>query len=156
MPEPARFRRKALRIGLASRFHSVVRWLRRHLNSEIHYETPPQLTGDEPLWSVVVNVIEKGTKHFRPGAEIHIIDAYAGSSERVVGIGHHRRSNRYCCLVFSIEHVENFRVKLADSPEIRQLAFERFAKNPHGTFNRPWTADEARRCCADFPKWQLL
>jgi hypothetical protein len=93
----------------------------------------------EPIWCVVANVvterpygpdgaeIRSGTKHFRPGAKLHIIDTYGGMCEYVIAIGHHRGSNRYSRMVVSVRHLENFRVKLAYSPQVIRLANERFA-----------------------------
>lgn len=117
----------------------------------------------ESVWCVVANVVTErgygpngtefrfGTKHFRPGAKLQIIDAYAGTCENVIAIGHHRGSNRYCKMVVSIRHLENFRVKLVYSPEVVRLANEHFA-----TGSPAWSEQEARQMCETFPHWQQL
>ncbi len=117
----------------------------------------------EPLWCVVANVVgerpygpggaelRSGTKHFRPGAKLYIIDAYAGMCDKVIAIGHHRGSNRYCTMVVSVRHLKNFRVKLAYSPEVIQLAKQHFA-----TGSSAWSEQEARQMCEAFPHWQQL
>ena len=117
----------------------------------------------ESVWCVVANVVTErrygpdgtefrsGTKHFRPGAKLHIIDAYAGTCENVIAIGHHRGSNRYCRMVVSVRQLENFRVKLAYSPEVVRLAIEHFATRPNA-----WSEQEARQMCEAFPQWQQL
>jgi hypothetical protein len=117
----------------------------------------------ESIWCVVANVVTErpygpggaetrsGTKHFRPGAKVHIISAYAGTCENVVAIGHHRGSNQYSRLVVPVRHLENFRVKLAYSPEVIRLANEYFA-----TGSIAWTEQEALEMCRAFPEWQRL
>jgi hypothetical protein len=117
----------------------------------------------EPIWCVVANVVTErtfgpggadvrsGTKHFRPGARLYIIDAYSGTCENVIGIGHHRGSNRYCRMVVPVRFLENFRVKLAYSPEVIRLANEHFATRPTA-----WSEREALQMCEAFHQWQQL
>jgi hypothetical protein len=116
----------------------------------------------EPIWCVVANVvterpygpdgaeIRSGTKHFRPGAKLHIIDTYGGMCEYVIAIGHHRGSNRYSRMVVSVRHLENFRVKLAYSPQVIRLANERFA-----TGRTAWSEEEARPMCKALPQFTV-
>lgn len=115
----------------------------------------------EPIWCVVANVVAEssrgpggaevrsGTDHFSPGAKLHIIGAYLGTCERVVAIGHHRGSNRYCRMVVSVRDLENFRAKLAYSPEVIRLASEYFA-----TGTVAWSEQEAVQMCAALPLWK--
>jgi hypothetical protein len=115
----------------------------------------------ESIWCVVANVVAErpygpggaetrsGAKHFRPGAKLHIIGAHTGTCETVVAIGHHRGSNQYCRMVVPVRHLENFRVKLAYSPEVIRLANEYFATGPTA-----WTEEETREMCQAFPQWQ--
>jgi len=117
----------------------------------------------EPIWCVVANVAaerphgpggaeaKSGAKHFRPGAKLHIIDAYSGMCENVIAIGHHRGSNQYCRMVVSVRHLGNFRVKLAYSQEVIRLANEHFATGPAA-----WSEQEALQMCEVFPRWQQL
>jgi len=96
--------------------------------------------GLQPIWCVVDNVVAErpygtggterrpGLKHFRYGAKLYIIDAFAGSCDRVVAIGHHSGSNRYARLVVDIHHVENFRSGLAYSPADLRIAAEHFKR----------------------------
>jgi len=119
----------------------------------------------EPVWCVVANVITErpygpdgaeirsGTKHFRPGAKLYIIDAYSGMSENVIVIGRHRGSNLYCRMVVPVWHLENFRVKLAYSPQVIQLANEHFSTRRIKT---GWSEQEALQMCEAFPLWQQL
>lgn len=134
--------------------------LRRHRRANARSLVDDQGMTD-PVWCVVANVVTErpygpdgaerrvGTKHFRAGAKLHIIDAYSGMCENVIAIGHHRGSNQYCRMVVSVRHLENFRVKLAYSPEVIRLANEHFATGPNA-----WSEKRARQMCNAFPHWQ--
>jgi hypothetical protein len=69
-------------------------------------------------------VDRKGTKHFRGGAKVLIIDGYGGMCEQVVVIGHHRASQRYAKMVLPARHLENFRAEVTYSPTVIRLVAE--------------------------------
>jgi hypothetical protein len=84
-----------------------------------------------PYWCVAANVVTErpygqdgeerrpGTKHFKPGAKVYVIDAYWGmGGERVVAVGHHRGSKRYVTITMAAKHLTNWRVELTYSPHI--------------------------------------
>jgi hypothetical protein len=71
--------------------------------------------------------------------------------ENVIAIGHHRGSNQYSRMVVSVRHLENFRVKLAYSPEVIRLANEHFAIGATA-----WSEQEALQMCEALSKWKQL
>ena len=84
-----------------------------------------------PVWCVVANVIQdrpsgpggvvihRGTKHFAPGAKVHVVDFYWGTAgERVTVVGRHRKSRRYITLTMQSSHLANWRAELTYSPHV--------------------------------------
>jgi tRNA-binding protein len=69
---------------------------------------------------------QRGTKHFRAGAKVFVIDAYWGNPGTVTVIGHHRKSGRLLCIALPAKHIENPRTKLVYSPTVRRLVEEHF------------------------------
>ena len=72
--------------------------------------------------------IKKGTKHFRGGAKVYIIDYYPGMCEGVVVVGHHRASGRYIELSMRAKHLENFRMTTVYSPKVLAVIRARHSK----------------------------
>lgn len=68
----------------------------------------------------------RGTKHFRPGAKVFVIDAFWGMYDAVTVIGHHRVSWRYSKLSMSVAHLEAFRTDRVYSPKVINLIREHF------------------------------
>jgi len=103
------------------------------------------------IWAAVGNVKDPcfidggepnhGTKHFRAGAKVYVIDAFWGTLDSVTLIGQHRKSRRFICIALKAKHVENLRVKLVYSPAVRRLA-----ENHFGTRPLP-TREDAERLC---------
>jgi len=69
----------------------------------------------------------KGTKHFRGGAKVYVIDAYGGMCESAILIGHHRANGRYINLTMKVKYLENFRVTSIYSPKVISLIKEHYA-----------------------------
>lgn len=69
----------------------------------------------------------KGTKHFRPGAKVYVIDGYRGTCETVTVIGHHRSSGRFAVLDMPVKHLEGFRLDRNYSPKVISLIEEHYA-----------------------------
>jgi len=92
------------------------------------YTMPGRLTekteGVEQVWSAVGNIVAQhsfghggletkfGTKQFRPGARVYIVNAYWGMCESVTVIGLPRKSGKYILIDIKASLIENFRVKL--------------------------------------------
>jgi hypothetical protein len=127
-------------------------WLRRLITRipapEHSMAAPsPQVGANGPVWCVAANVLierpfgpggaetRRGTRHFAPGAKVHVFNYYWGmAGESVTVIGRHRKSGRYITLVMPADHLANWRAELVYSPHvIRQvLAHGEFAGLPRG------------------------
>lgn len=93
------------------------------------------------IWAAVGNIKDpcligpeggephRGTKHFRAGAKVYVIDAFWGTLDSVTVIGQHRKSRRFMCIALKAKHIENLRAKLVYSPAVRRLAEEHFGKD---------------------------
>lgn len=64
---------------------------------------------------------EQGTRHFRPGARVHVCGLYAGMCEDVVVVGRHRGSNRYVRMVVPARRLAGFRPERVYSPRVVAL-----------------------------------
>ena len=98
----------------------------------------------EPVWCIAANVIyerrfgpggaeiRKGTKHFAPGAKVHIVNFRGTGSEKVTVVGRHRKSHRYITLVTPLKWLVNWRVELVYSPHVIQevVTFEAYQPPP--------------------------
>lgn len=96
--------------------------------------TDPAPVEPPAIWAAVGNIKDPcligpaggepsaGTKHFRAGAKVYVIDAYWGVPETVVVIGQQRSSRRFMCIAMNARHIENARAKLVYSPTVRRLA----------------------------------
>ena len=90
----------------------------------------------------------KGTKHFRPGAKVYVIDAHWGTCDAVTIIGHHRSSGRYAKLDMSVKHLENFRLDRTYSPKVISLVKQHFSGY------RKYTDEYANELFEVLPKWK--
>lgn len=91
-----------------------------------------------------------GTKHFRPGAKVYIIDWFPGMGYDVVVIAHHRKSNRPIKAIIRAKHIENLRVKNCYS-----LAAVRLIKEHQATQPAPELTQEfAETLCQVLPNWR--
>ena len=89
---------------------------------------------EETIWCVVANVkqqvpygsggkeLKNGLKHFRGGAKLYVIGAYAGLCDNLIVIGQHRKSRKYTRCVIKVNSIENIRVKQIYSPKVIELA----------------------------------
>ena len=59
---------------------------------------------------------KRGTKHFRGGAKVYVIDAYWGMCESVTVIGHHRSKGQYIKIDIRSKFLESFQLKVIYSP----------------------------------------
>jgi hypothetical protein len=119
--------------------------------------TPPQ-----ELWVVVANVKEVcpkrpdgaeercGTKHFRGGAKVYVIDAHWGLCDAVTVIGQHRKSRKWMCLHMPARHLENLRLKLVYSPAVLALMREHYTASGR---SEPPGREYAEQICAIVPRW---
>ena len=67
-----------------------------------------------------------GTKHFRGGARVYVIDAFPGTCDSATVIGHHRKSGRYIKIVVRAAYLENFRLTTVYSPKVLDLLREHY------------------------------
>ena len=118
---------------------------------------------DEPVWCVVANVvherrfgpggivIHRGTKHFAPGAKVHVVDFHWGmAGERVTVVGRHRKSKRYITLTMRSAHLANWRAELSYSPHvIREALADRGDGSGRREFGRFPQGGEASRLRAE-------
>ena len=97
----------------------------------------PQLVDDPgPSWCAVANVVKDrpygpggveirhGSKHFAPGAKVHLVTGYWGmGGENVTVVGRHRGSRRFVMLDIRSDYLRDWRTELAYSPFVtRALA----------------------------------
>lgn len=91
---------------------------------------------------------QRGTKHFRAGAKLYVIDAYWGGVDSVTVIGQHRKSRRFICIAMKAKHIANLRARLVYSPSVRRLAEEHF-----GSGRALPTKEDAERLCGYLASW---
>lgn len=85
----------------------------------------------EPRWLVAANVVRwrrygelgqefrSGTKAFRPGAKVHVIDTYPGTGdEQLTAVGHGRHTGRWITIDTSTRHLHTFRPRLVYAPAV--------------------------------------
>lgn len=63
-----------------------------------------------------------GTKHFRPGEVVYVIDWDPSNAENLFVIGHHRKSRQFVKATVDIELVEHFCMKEIVTPNVIALA----------------------------------
>ncbi|MEM8982111.1 MAG: hypothetical protein AAGC71_03735 [Pseudomonadota bacterium] len=89
-----------------------------------------------------------GTKHFKAGAKVFVIDAYWGMCDAVTVIGHHRASGRYAKLDMSVMHLSDFALTVVYSPKALALIDQHFSGR------HPYTEDYAESLLEVLPVWQ--
>lgn len=85
----------------------------------------------EPVWLVAANVLRwrrygelgqefrAGTKAFRGGAKVYVIDTYPGSgNEQLTAVGHGRGNGRWITIDTGTRHLHTFRAQLVYSPAV--------------------------------------
>ena len=111
-------------------------YLRRHnpKNNPLDRNLPSNEQLPEWAFCIVGNVVEKrfrksdnriiqGTKHFRPGAKLYILDGLWGmGAEHVIVMGQPRNKRTLIKIIFKRDLIQNFRVKqVYDKRVIREL-----------------------------------
>ncbi|WP_406091456.1 hypothetical protein [Streptomyces sp. NBC_01013] len=96
----------------------------------------------EPLWLVAANVVRwrrygdlgqefrPGTKAFRGGAKVYVLDTYPGTgNEQLTAVGHARHTGRWITIDTGTRHLHTFRPQLVYTPAV----LERCATMPART-----------------------
>jgi|GEM_PF-202255 len=128
-------------------------------------ETSPIMEPTSPAsyWTAVANVVDerpygpggletrRGTKHFRPGAKVYIIDWFPGMCDAVVVVGYHRKSGQLLTLTVQINTLRQFRAKVCYAPPVLKK-IEAYFADKGGSH---WlTREFAEQLCATLPTWQ--
>jgi hypothetical protein len=125
--------------------------------------TVPEDIKTDLYWTAVANIISErpygpggietrnGTKHFRPGAKVYIIDWFPGTCDAVTVIGHHRKSTQLMKLVVRVDALLQFRPKICYSPAVNRIIKEHFA-DEEGPCRL--TKEFAEQLCDVLPTWQ--
>ncbi|MGW1127820.1 hypothetical protein [Streptomyces sp. NPDC002526] len=100
----------------------------------------------EPRWLVAANVVRwrrygelgqefrSGTKAFRAGAKVYVVDTYPGmGSEQLTAIGHGRHTGRWITIDTGTRHLHSFRARLVYSPAVLRRCEDRLV----------WSREEA-------------
>jgi hypothetical protein len=114
----------------------------------------------EPLWCAAANVkkeilfgqehiVRKGTRHFRGGAKVYIVDAHWGMCNSVTVIGHHRATGRYIKIDIHVKRLEKFRLELVYSPKVIALIDNHFGPG----YLEYYTREYAEKIVASLPLW---
>ncbi|MEV5603891.1 hypothetical protein AB0L33_20840 [Streptomyces sp. NPDC052299] len=85
----------------------------------------------EPRWLVAANVVRwrrygelgqefrSGTKAFRPGAKVYVVDTHAGMGhEQLTAVGHGRHTGHWITIDTGTRHLHTFRARLVHSPAV--------------------------------------
>ncbi|WP_326657263.1 hypothetical protein [Streptomyces sp. NBC_00385] len=85
----------------------------------------------EPQWLVAANVVRwrrygdlgqefrPGTKAFRGGAKVYVMDTYPGmGNEQLTAVGHGRHTGRWITIDTGTRHLHTFRPQLVYSPAV--------------------------------------
>jgi hypothetical protein len=118
----------------------------------------------DSIWSVIANVkteitfgetqeIKNGTKHFKGGSKVYVIDAFWGTIERVAVIGRHRMSLKYICLKMDAKHLEDFRLSIIYSPTVIELTTNYYKETGYLGMPMP-TKEYSERILSDVPNWE--
>jgi len=120
----------------------------------------------ESYWTAVANMVperpygpggaetRRGTKHFAPGAKLHIIDWYPGGCARLIVVGQHRSSKRPVTLVIDAKLVENLRAKVCYHPAVIAKIKDHFAQSYSPNRIQHLTREFAEQVCEVVPRWQ--
>lgn len=116
---------------------------------------------EEPIWTVVANIVEErpygpngkeikiGTKYFKPGAKVYIIDWHPGTCESIIVIGMVRKSKKFIRITIKITGVENLRIKMAYNPTVIEKIQEH-----HGAEQTYLTEEFVNKMSQTIPLWQ--
>ncbi|MDK0522823.1 hypothetical protein [Streptomyces sp. ML-6] len=85
----------------------------------------------EPAWLVVANVVlwrrygdlgqelRPGTKAYRGGAKVYVVDTYAGMGhQQLTTVGHGRHNGRWITIDTGTRHLHTFRARLVYTPAV--------------------------------------
>ncbi|WP_326673093.1 hypothetical protein [Streptomyces sp. NBC_01257] len=85
----------------------------------------------EPAWLVAANVVRwrrygdlgqefrPGTKAFRGGAKVYVMDTYPGmGNEQLTAVGHGRHTGRWITIDTGTRHLHTFRAQLVYAPAV--------------------------------------
>ena len=85
----------------------------------------------EPTWLVAANVVKwrrwgdlgkelrPGTKAYRGGAKVYVVDTYPGmGNEQLTTVGRGRHTGRWISIDTSTRHLHTFRAKLVHAPAV--------------------------------------
>lgn len=116
----------------------------------------------EPVWTVAANIVaerpygpggkerKRGTKYFRGGTKVYIIDWYAGMCEKIIVVGQARKTGRMIKIVIKATWVENLRVKLCYNPQVIEKIKEHYPGSRIGELNQEF----AQTMYSAIPYWQ--
>ena len=112
-----------------------------------------------PVWAVAANIVQehllgvekelkRGTKHFRPGAKVYIVQEGWEENAEVVG---HSRGGRRIKIWLRRSYLENFRVELVYSPAVikRLTNYRSGWSNDNGREFVSWLGDEESKVKAE-------
>lgn len=115
-----------------------------------------------PRWSVAANIVAErpygplglerrsGTKHFRPGAKVWVIDWFPGTCIDIVVVGHHRGSHRFAKLALSVRFTEGWRPELVYSPTVLTMIDDHF----RGSVSEIRSRENALDMCRALGAWR--
>jgi hypothetical protein len=66
-----------------------------------------------------------GSKHFKPGAKVYIVDWYPGMCMTVTVVGHHRKSNRLMTIDLHVKYLTDLKSKVVYKPYVLEKIEER-------------------------------
>lgn len=66
-----------------------------------------------------------GSKHFKPGAKVYIVDWYPGMCTTVTVAGHHRKSNRLITIDLHVKYLTDLKSKVVYKPYVLERIKER-------------------------------
>ncbi|MFJ7196392.1 MULTISPECIES: hypothetical protein [unclassified Streptomyces] len=85
----------------------------------------------EPVWLVAANVVlwrrygelgrelRPGTKAYRGGAKVYVVDTYPGTGhQQLTTVGHGRHSGRWITVDTGTRHLHTFRARLVYAPAV--------------------------------------
>jgi hypothetical protein len=120
---------------------------------------------DDAIWCVEANIVAQrrfgpgglettnGTKHFRGGSKVYIMDWFQGECQAIVVIGHHRKSRRLINIVVSANVVRNLRVKMVYSPTVVSMIEDHYRGKRSSAY---LTKEKAEQMLKAIPGWQTL
>ena len=94
--------------------------------------------------------LRNGTKHFRGGAKVFVIDGYWGMCNSVTVVGHHRASGRYITLDMPVKHLEHFRMSVVYSLAVLKRISD------HYSGEKVYSEDYGEKLLEALPHWKAL